>query len=81
MGIINQGGKASPEYRARLVTKEIRQDTRDELLAAIDESERAGIKRIGVSQPKEDIEARMLLERLRLKRKRRWGDKRRGLAV
>ena len=51
------------------------------LLAAIDESERAGIKRIGVSQPKEDIEARMLLERLRLKRKRRWGDKRRGLAV
>jgi Mg2+ and Co2+ transporter CorA len=51
------------------------------LLAAIDESERTGIKKIGVSQPKEDIEARMLLERLQLKRKRRWGDKRRGLAV
>jgi len=51
------------------------------LAAAIEQSERAGIKIIGVTQPKEDIEARMLLERLQLKRARRWGGKHRGLAV
>jgi len=53
----------------------------DALVAAIDQSEQAGIKMIGVSQPKEDVDARMLLDRLRLKRARRWGGRHRGLAV
>jgi hypothetical protein len=51
------------------------------LVSAIDQSERAGIKIIGVSQPKEDIEARMLLQTLRLRRSRRWGGKGRGISV
>ena len=51
------------------------------LVAAIDGSEQAGIKIIGVSQPKEDVDARMLLQRLRLKRGRRWGGRHRGLDI
>ena len=33
--IIDKGGKASPEYRARLVAKEIKKATRDDLFAAM----------------------------------------------
>ena len=51
------------------------------LVSPIDQSERAGIKIIGVSQPKEDIEARLLLQTLRLRRSRRWGGKGRGISV
>jgi hypothetical protein len=51
------------------------------LVSAIDQSERAGIKIIGVSHPKEDIEARMLLQTLRLRRSRRWGGKGRDISV
>ena len=51
------------------------------LVAAIAESDASGLSAIGVSKPKEDVEARMLLERLRLKRLRRWGSSRRGMQI
>ena len=51
------------------------------LIAAIDESEKARIKIIGAAQPSEDLDARMLLQRLRNKRGRRWGNRGKGLGV
>lgn len=46
------------------------------LTAAIAESEDCGITAIGVAKPDEDVNARLVLERLRLKRARRWVNRR-----
>jgi hypothetical protein len=54
----------------------------EELLTqAIEASELSGLKTMGLAQPTEDIAARMLLERLRQKRVRRWGASRRGVMI
>lgn len=79
---IRINGVLQPRKNAILTFFEIRvMQAEQGLVVALQESEGAGIKLIGVLQPTEDIEARLLLERLRQKRVRRWGASRRGMHV